>query len=258
MQSPEKWSAVCGAYSPSYAKSLSRFLWEGFLTDETHQESRLLMETRLSRPIRGARTFFGHRMHSPKASVHIMILMRKTLLASATLAFVCLAQPAAKPVPAPPKMPELPDWVGIEANIHYDKHNETVLDVMWPKKEASGKRPGVLVIHGGGWTGGTKESQVMPMCMPYLEKGFVVANVEYRLAKAALAAGGVTDSLDAAELFRKNAKEDNVDPKRIVVTGGSAGGHLSLMVGMTPKSARLGPPAKVAAVVNFYGITDVG
>jgi acetyl esterase/lipase len=49
-----------------------------------------------------------------------------------------------------------------------------------------------------------------------------------------------------------------VDTKRIVVTGGSAGGHLSLMVGMTPKSAKLGPPAKVAAVVDFYGITDVG
>jgi len=48
-----------------------------------------------------------------------------------------------------------------------------------------------------------------------------------------------------------------VDTKRMVVTGGSAGGHLSLMVGMTPKSAKLGPPAKVAAVVNFYGITDV-
>jgi acetyl esterase/lipase len=42
-----------------------------------------------------------------------------------------------------------------------------------------------------------------------------------------------------------------------VVTGGSAGGHLSLMVGMTPGSAKLGPPAKVEAVVNFYGITDV-
>lgn len=50
---------------------------------------------------------------------------------------------------------------------------------------------------------------------------------------------------------------EGVDTKRIVVTGGSAGGHLSLMVGMTPKSAKLGPPAKVAAVVNFYGITDV-
>ena len=63
---------------------------------------------------------------------------------------------------------------------------------------------------------------------------------------------------DAAEWFEKNAKKYNVDTKRIVVTGGSAGGHLSLMVGMTPKSANLGPPAKVAAVVNFYGITNVG
>ena len=56
----------------------------------------------------------------------------------------------------------------------------------------------------------------------------------------------------------KNADKYGVDKKRVVVTGGSAGGHLALMVGMTPKSAKLGPSSKVAAVVNFFGITDVG
>src|SRR5204863_10213452 len=87
--------------------------------------------------------------------------------------------------------------------------------------------------------------------------GFVVANVEYRLAKAATAPAAVTDVLKAAQWFRKNAKKYHVDPKRIIVTGDSAGGHLALMVAMTPKSAKLGPPGKVAAVVNFFGITDV-
>jgi len=113
------------------------------------------------------------------------------------------------------------------------------------------------VIHGGGWVGGAKEGQAEPYCMKYVEKGFVCANVEYRLAKAALAPAAVNDSLKAAEWFFKNAGKYNVDKRRIVVTGGSAGGHLSLMVGMTPKSAKLGKPADVAAVVNFYGITDV-
>ncbi|HEU0139465.1 MAG TPA: alpha/beta hydrolase, partial [Bryobacteraceae bacterium] len=110
----------------------------------------------------------------------------------------------------------------------------------------------------GGWVNGTKESMVRNFCLPYLEKGFVVANVEYRLAKAAPAPAAVEDVLKAANWFRDNARRYNVDRDRIVVTGGSAGGHLALMVGMVPKSARLGKPAKVAAVVNFYGITDVG
>jgi acetyl esterase/lipase len=153
---------------------------------------------------------------------------------------------------------QLPDWVKIQANIPYDHYKETVLDILQPAAKSKSKRPGVLVIHGGGWTGGTKESQVEPICLRYVKKGFVVANVEYRLAKAALAPAAVEDALNAAQWFRKHAKEYNVDKKRIVVTGGSAGGHLALMVGMTPKSAKLGPPGKVAAVVNFYGITDVG
>jgi len=94
-------------------------------------------------------------------------------------------------------------------------------------------------------------------CLPYLEKGFVVANVEYRLAAVAPAPAAVIDVLKAARWFRENAKRYNVDRKRIVVTGGSAGGHLALMVGMSPKSARFGKPVKIAAVVNVYGITDV-
>jgi len=153
--------------------------------------------------------------------------------------------------------PPLPDWVAVEANIAYDQHKETVLDILRPKAPAAGKRPGVIVIHGGGWTGGAKEDMVAAFCLPYLEQGFVVANVEYRLAKAATAPAAVTDVLNAAQWFIRNANRYGVDRKRIVATGASAGGHLALMVGMTPKSARLGPAVDIAAVVNVYGITDL-
>jgi acetyl esterase/lipase len=164
------------------------------------------------------------------------------------LAFVLHAQ-------TPP--PQVPDNISVERNIAYDQHPETVLDVYQPKELSREKRPGVIVIHGGGWVGGAKDGMVQSFVLRYLEKGFVVANVEYRLAKAAIAPAAVTDVLNATEWFFKNAGKYNVDKKRIVVTGGSAGGHLSLMVGMTPKSAKLGPRSDVAAVVNFYGITDV-
>jgi len=173
--------------------------------------------------------------------------MRKLLAAIFALVGLAAAQ-------APP--PALSDTVAIETNIPYDRHKETVLDILQPKAPAKGKRPGLVCIHGGGWTGGTKE-QFAPWCLAYVERGFVAVNVEYRLAKAAPAPAAVSDVLKAAQWFRQNAKRYNVDPKRIVVTGASAGGHLALMVGMTPKSAKLGRPARVAAVVNFYGITDV-
>ncbi len=151
----------------------------------------------------------------------------------------------------------IPDSVSVETNIPYGQYKETVLDILQPKASSNAKRPGVIVIHGGGWVEGTKEGHSQETCLRYVEKGFVCADVEYRLAKVATAPAAVTDVLDAAHWFEEHAKKYDVDTKRIVVTGGSAGGHLSLMVGMTPKSAKLGPPAKIAAVVNFYGITDV-
>src|SRR5260221_8495946 len=151
---------------------------------------------------------------------------------------------------------QMPDWATIQANIPYDQYKETVLDILQPTAPSKGKRPGVIAIQGGGWPGGTKESRVQPIGLRYVEKGFVVANVEYRLAKAALAPAAVTDALKGAEWFRQHARQYNVDKNRIVVTGGSAGGHLALMVGMTPKSAHLGPVSPIAAVVDGYGITD--
>jgi acetyl esterase/lipase len=120
----------------------------------------------------------------------------------------------------------------------------------------------VLHIHGGGWTGGNRES-VMLRAMPFLEMGFAVVNVSYRLARIAEAPAAVEDCLCALRWIVRNAKEYAFDVSRIVVTGYSAGAHLALTTGMIPASAGLdrqcpGPEElKVAAIVNWYGITDV-
>ena len=178
--------------------------------------------------------------------------MRKLCFLAVLWNYVCLAQDAA------PGRRALPDGVTVESNLSYSQFPETVMDVYQSKNAmASGKRPGVIVFHGGGWISGTKDSTIENFVIPYLEHGFVVANVEYRLAGAALAPAAVSDALQAASWFRNNAHRWNMDPRRIVATGESAGGHLALMVGMTSKSAHLGPVRKVAAVINFYGITDV-
>jgi acetyl esterase/lipase len=157
---------------------------------------------------------------------------------------------------SPANQPQLPPGISVEANLAYAEHPQTVLDVYAPKDARPQDRPAVILIHGGGWVGGSRE-QMTGYVVPWLTRGFVVANIGYRLAGVAPAPAAVEDVIAAARWFRDNAKRWNVNKDQIVVTGNSAGGHLALMVGLASKAARMGKPVKVAAVVNFYGITDV-
>jgi acetyl esterase/lipase len=99
--------------------------------------------------------------------------------------------------------------------------------------------------------------------LPYLEMGWAVVNVGYRLANVANAPAAVEDGRCALRWLIRNAKQYMIDPSKIVVTGHSAGGHLALTTGMLPESAGLdrqcpgNEALKVAAVVNWVGITDV-
>jgi acetyl esterase/lipase len=137
---------------------------------------------------------------------------------------------------------------------------EAKLDVYTPR--GAGPHPTVLHIHGGGWVGGNREGVIL-RAMPFLEMGFAVVNVSYRLGQVAEAPAAVEDCLCALRWIVRNAKEYALDTTRIVVTGYSAGGHLALTTGMIPASQGLDRQCpgteelKVAAVVNWYGITDV-
>jgi acetyl esterase/lipase len=156
-------------------------------------------------------------------------------------------------------------------NITYLTANnyEAKLDVYQPQSQPQGQSsptptptPTLIYIHGGGWVGGSKEGSIMSI-LPYLEMGWAVVNVEYRLARASLAPAAVEDCRCALRWVIRNAKEYNIDVNKLVVTGHSAGGHLSLTTGMLPASAGLDRQCygteelKVAAIVNWYGITDV-
>jgi acetyl esterase/lipase len=148
------------------------------------------------------------------------------------------------------------------------------LDVIQPRGLTSAN-PVLVFYHGGGWTAGTKESATLSL-LPYLQSGWTIVNVEYRLTDVALAPAAVEDARCALRWIYKNAKQFNLDLGRIVTTGTSAGGHLALVTGMLPQSAgfdntcagdRSGgsnPPGpsnteelKVAAIVDWYGISDV-
>jgi uncharacterized protein (TIGR02246 family) len=170
----------------------------------------------------------------------------------ASLLAACAACMAQTPSPV-----TVPESIALEANIAYDRFPDTRLDLMYPKAPSPTLRPGVIMFHGGGWIRSTKETMMQAFCLPFLEQGFVVANVEYRVATAAVAPAVVNDALTAAKWFLDHAERHHVDTRRIVVTGASAGGHLALMAGMTPPSAGLGPAIPIAAIVNGYGVTDV-
>jgi acetyl esterase/lipase len=151
----------------------------------------------------------------------------------------------------------------VTPNITYLTANnfEAKLDV-YSRSDTTAPQPTLIWIHGGGWTGGTKESATFSL-LPYMEMGWNVVNVEYRLAKISLAPAAVEDCLCALRWVIRNAKQYGFDTNKLVVSGGSAGGHLALTTAMIPASEGMDrqcpgtEPLKVAAVVDWYGITDV-
>ena len=120
----------------------------------------------------------------------------------------------------------------------------------------------MIYYHGGGWIFGDCTGATL-LFLPYLEMGWNVINVEYRMANVSLAPAAVEDCRCALRWAVRNAKQYNIDTDRIVLTGHSAGGHLSLITGMLPDSTGLDnncdgtEKLRVAAIINWYGISDV-
>jgi len=150
---------------------------------------------------------------------------------------------------------------------------ELKLDVYQPQG-ATAPTPTLIYMHGGGWTNGSKESSALTF-LPYMEMGWAIVNVQYRLADDAHAPAAVEDCRCALRWVYQNAAEYDFDLDSIVTTGNSAGGHLALTTALLPSSAGLDRQCPgdrrrawttgtlsadeivVAAVINWYGITDV-
>lgn len=142
------------------------------------------------------------------------------------------------------------------------------LDVYLPATPPAGRlSPALVWIHGGGWTGGTKsEARAKNICSTLAEAGYVAVSIDYRLGAGAWPTN-LHDGKNAVRFLRAHAAKYQLDPKRIAVAGGSAGGHLALMVALTaghpelePKGAETPYPGESSAVrcgINFYGITNV-
>jgi acetyl esterase/lipase len=173
--------------------------------------------------------------------------------------------------PASAQLSASADWAAhaankyqIAANVTYLTANsfESKLDIYF-RRGATTPQPTVVYFHGGFWAAGSKEGSLMSL-LPWMEMGWNVVNVEYRLARVAPAPAAVEDGLCALRYLAAQARTYNIDVSRLVVTGESAGGHLTLTSAMIPESAGLDrqcagttPVPKVAAAINWFGITDV-
>lgn len=128
------------------------------------------------------------------------------------------------------------------------------------------RRPGVLFIHGGGFTKGDKaEYRSASVSADLARAGYVVVSCDYVLGakdQPGVWPRNIADCRDAVRWMRANADALGLDPDRIAVAGGSAGGYLALMVGLSDdKNGPGGDPAakhsaKVSAVIDFYGVVN--
>ena len=192
-----------------------------------------------------------------------MKMRHATAAMSVGLMIVAAGTAQAQVVDAVAKAIHISDNYRIVPNITYLTANnwDAKLDVYQARGAATPNRT-LIYVHGGGWTGGSKEGSGLTF-LPFLELGWNVVNVEYRLAKISEAPAAVEDCLCALRWVYRHAKDYNIDTTKLVTMGNSAGGHLALMLGMVPASAGLDRQCpgtedlKVAAVVNWYGITDV-
>jgi acetyl esterase/lipase len=132
---------------------------------------------------------------------------------------------------------------------------------MYAPADLAGPAPGLIFIHGGGWRSGKKEDYQYH-CVEMAKRGYVAATIGYRLSGEAAFPAAVQDAQCAVRWMRAHAGDYHVDPTRIAVLGGSAGGHLALMVGYAeagdfPKTGgHEATRGDVQAVVNLYGVTD--
>jgi len=151
------------------------------------------------------------------------------------------------------------------ANVSYDieyvrgGHQRQKLDLYIPKKREDKPLPLIIWIHGGAWRAGSKDR--CPATR-FLDSGYAVASINYRLSQHAIFPAQIEDCKAAIRYLRANAERYDCDPERFGVWGSSAGGHLVALVGTTgdvkefDKGENLDVSSRVQAVCDFYGPTD--
>lgn len=169
----------------------------------------------------------------------------------------CCAQVCAQNLPV-----ALPEGVRAHRDLVYVEggHERQKLDLFLPAN-VEGPVPVIIWVHGGGWQNGSKEN-CSPLRGGYLEMGYAVASLNYRLSQHAVFPAQIEDCKAAIRWLRAHAKEYGLDGNRFGAWGSSAGGHLVALLGTTGDvkafdvGAHLDQTSRVQAVCDYFGPTD--
>jgi acetyl esterase/lipase len=143
---------------------------------------------------------------------------------------------------------------------HREGRQALRLDV-YRRRDQPRRCPTLLQIHGGAWIVGSKNEQGLPLMIHLAARGWVCVAANYRLAPGATFPDPLVDLKRAIAWIRRHGPEYGADPDFLVVTGGSAGGHLAALVALTPNAPEYQPgfedvDTAVAGCVAFYGVYD--
>ncbi|MBM3154212.1 MAG: alpha/beta hydrolase [Chloroflexi bacterium] len=198
---------------------------------------------------------------------------KRTILASVALTLTlvlslsCLAPRTLAPANQTPAQGPAPEKLGtIERDVTYGTVDDIALkmDIYYPRL-ATGPVPAVLHVHGGGWTKGDKALTAGALFLPQLiKRGYLVASINYRLAPQYKFPAQIQDVKCAVRYLRAHAANYGIDPERIGAFGGSAGGHLVALLGLTDENAGFDncggwydQSSRVQAVANQFGPSDL-
>jgi len=152
--------------------------------------------------------------------------------------------------------------IQVMRDIVYRRVAGTVLklDVVAPADDGA-HRPAILQIHGGSWVMGDKREQGWPLLSHLAANGWVCFNLNYRLSPGATFPDHLIDLKAGLAWIREHAEQWGIDPDFIAVTGGSAGGHLAALMGLTANDPEYQPgfeeaDTRVQAAVPIYGVYD--
>jgi acetyl esterase/lipase len=150
-----------------------------------------------------------------------------------------------------------------DSNISYGEFGSANHLDIWrrPDLDRNGKAPVLFQIPGGAWTTGNKRGQAHPLMSHLVELGWVCVAINYRLSPRSTWPDQIVDVKRAIAWTKEHIAEYGGDPDWIVITGGSAGGHLSSLAALTPNDPQFQPgfedlDTRVQVAVPFYGVYD--